>query len=80
MAALARCDCCGAPMANVAHFGAGESSAGCETSACILCVGDGAPRKLEILAEIVDLGQEHWNEEGVVERILHLGNMVAGAK
>jgi hypothetical protein len=73
------CDCCNAPMVTVATYKADACSAGCDTSACILCAGDGMPRKLELLAEIVDLGQ-HWNEDKVVERILQLGDQIAKVK
>jgi hypothetical protein len=73
------CDCCGAPMVSVSRFSWDECSAGCDTSACLMCVGDGMPRKLEILAEIVDLG-EFWNEDRVVDRILRLGDLVKDAK
>jgi argininosuccinate synthase len=69
------CDCCNEPMVWAANYRADSCSAGCDTSACILCAGDG-PRKLEILAEIVDLGQ-HWNEDKVAERILQLGDQIA---
>jgi hypothetical protein len=75
---LSWCDCCGAPMMNVSHYGP-ECSAGCETDACLLCAGDGMPGKLELLAEIVDLGQ-HWNEDKVAERILQLGDQIAKVK
>jgi hypothetical protein len=76
------CDCCGAPMVNVSHYGA-DCSAGCETSACLICSNQGPAglhvTKLEILAEIVDLGR-HWNEDKVVERILQLGDQIAKVK
>jgi hypothetical protein len=72
------CDCCNAPMCTGTNYRAETYSVG-DTSACILCAGDGMPRKLDILAEIVDLGQ-HWNEDKVVDRILRLGDLLKDAK
>ena len=78
MSTLGYCDCCNAPMVWVSHHSADSCAYG-DTDACMLCSGDGQPRKLDILAEIVDLGV-HWNEDGVVDRIIKLGNLVKDAK
>lgn len=75
-AGLFYCDCCKAPMIDVTHYGAGSTSAGCETAACLLCAGMGD--RITIVEEINELGR-YIDARGVADRIIKLGDLLPKA-
>lgn len=75
-ARLHYCDCCNAPMVDATHYEPGRTSAGCETSACLLCAGLGDADTL--LKEIDALGA-FMDRRGVADRIIKLGDLLPKA-
>jgi hypothetical protein len=54
---LSWCDCCNEPMVRFSHYGPDRSAAGCDTDACILCVGFGPSDAGSLEEEILELAR-----------------------